>query len=61
MFRWIRDCLVASRVAKLERLSGLAREMDELLAFSHLSDATRQQLQARREDIQKHARELMFG
>ncbi len=61
MFQWIRDVVAVRRVARLERLTQLAREMDELLAFGELSDATRQQLEARRDDVQRQAREVMFG
>ena len=61
MWQWIRNRLLARRVAKLERLTELARELDELLGFGRLSEATRQKLQARRDDVQQRAREVMFG
>ena len=61
MFQWLRDRLVARRVRKLERLTRLAHELDELLAFGRLSSDTRVQLQARREDLQQQARVVMFG
>ena len=61
MFQWIRDCLIARRRARLDRLTQLAREMDELLAFGRLSDATRAHLQAGRNDLQRQVREMMFG
>ncbi len=61
MFQSIRDCLIARRRARLEHLTRLAREMDELLAFGRLSDATRAHLRASREDLQRQVREMMFG
>ena len=60
MLRWLQDRLMARRVTKLQQLTQQARELDELLAFGRLSVATRQQLQARRDDVQQRARELMF-
>jgi polysaccharide deacetylase 2 family uncharacterized protein YibQ len=61
MFPWIRSWLIARREAKLEHLTRLARETDELLAFGHLSDETRAQLQACREDLQQKVRALVIG
>ncbi len=61
MVQWIRDGVAAHRLARLERLAQQARAIDELLAFGQLSPDTRAQLHDRREDLQRRARDLLFG
>lgn len=60
MFHRLRVWLSTRRLARLARLTWRAREIDELLAFGHLSQATRALLQGRREALQRQAREMMF-
>lgn len=61
MFRWIRERRIAARIKQVQRLTQLAKEMDELLAFGRLSDDTRQQLQVRRAVLDQRARQVMLG
>ena len=61
MLRWLQDRLMARRVTQLQQLTQQAREMDELLAFGRLSVTTARAAQARRDEVQQRARELMFG
>lgn len=61
MFHRLRVWLSTRRLARLERLTRWACEIDELLAFGRLLTATRAHLQARREELQRQAREMMFG
>ena len=53
MMEWLRNRVRARRITQLDRLTQRARELDEMLAFGRFSDATRQQLQARRDEVQE--------
>jgi hypothetical protein len=58
MLKWLRDRLIQRRRERLDCLDKLARQADELIAYGRLCPATRQQLQAARQRLQRRAQKL---